>query len=257
MARAVDRFRSSDVALWGVIALLCWGGAVLSANLSALVPPGMFAGLHSSLHGGSTVTQLRAEVAALTEDAVRMRRENRLLLQQFSLIEQASGDVTRRVGALEISLPQLIEKLPKGASIDNSFTASIGDDSTPVATSGGAVAVTQTPLLPPVPTPRMPEAAALVATPPVADAGVFGVALGLPVGADEAGAQWEAYSGQVGTLLLGLAPLLQPLGGTTAKRLVAGPIQTVAQAEALCTRLDVVGIDCKPVPFIGAPLSAD
>ena len=40
MAKASEQFRASDVTLWGIIALCCWGGAVLLAkaqrNLAAL-----------------------------------------------------------------------------------------------------------------------------------------------------------------------------------------------------------------------------
>jgi hypothetical protein len=248
VAGTADRFRASDVTLWGVIALFCWGAAVLSANLSGLLPPGVLAGLHSSRLDGGTVSQLRSQVATLAEESVRLRRETRILLQQFVRAEQASGEVTRRIGALEISVPQLIEQLPRG--IDNSPTASIGGETMLVSATGGSVAVTQKPLLP-GPPPILPDAA----TPPTEDAEAFGVALGRPVPAGDAAAQWSEVSSRVGPLLLGLAPLLQPSDDSGARRIVAGPVQSVSEAASLCTRLDLVGITCEAVPFIGEPLA--
>jgi hypothetical protein len=68
------------------------------------------------------------QVADLQAEAVRMRRENNLLLQRFDLAEQGRSEVTRRVGALEVSVPQIIERLPEAdVRSTDSVTASILD----------------------------------------------------------------------------------------------------------------------------------
>lgn len=252
VARASDQFRPSDVTFWGVVALVCCGAAVLSANIAAVVPTGLFAGLHTSRADGSTIIQLRAQVADLTEESVRMRRENNMLLQRFTLAEQARNEVTRRVGALEVSLPDLLEKLPNDTGIDRSVTASIVEEPTQAFDAdGGSVAVQQKPLLPrATPTALVPEMPAA----PAASADAYAIALGFPVAGDEAEGRWQELSARVGTLLLGLAPLLQDTGDGVGSLLVAGPVETATQADALCGRLDLVGIPCRTVRYTGEPL---
>ncbi|HEV7278049.1 MAG TPA: hypothetical protein VGN80_17350 [Devosiaceae bacterium] len=253
MAKASDQFRPSDVTFWGVVALVCCGAAVLSANVAAVVPTGIFAGLHASRADGSTLSQLRAQVVDLAEESVRMRRENNMLLQRFTLAEQARNEVTRRVGALEVSLPELLESQPAKTVIDRSFTASIVEEPTQsFEAEGGSVAVQQKPMLPrtqpAIPVPEL----SVVAPPATADA--YAIALGFPVAEDEAEGRWQELSARVGTLLLGLAPLLQDAGDGAGSRLVAGPLDTSNQADALCGRLDLVGIPCQTVPYTGEPL---
>jgi hypothetical protein len=89
---------------------------------------------------------------------------------------------------------------------------------------------------------------------PSADASAFGLALGFPISPDDAEAQWQSLAAKVGTLLLGLAPLLQDVDGEDGKIIVAGPVTDRAQAEQLCIRMDRVGIPCEPKPFQGEPL---
>lgn len=250
MAKASDQFRASDVTFWGVTALFCCGAAVLSANVAALVPAGFFVGLHTSRADGTTISQLRSQVATLVEESVRMRRENNVLLQRFTLAEQARNEVTQRVGALEVSLPTLLEKMPAATGIDRSVTASISEEEPQTfEAEGGSVAVQQKPLLPRA-APAVPQQEMATAVP---SGESFAIALGFPVAADEAEGEWQELSARVGTLLLGLAPLLQDTGNGAA-RLVAGPLDTTTQADALCGRLDLVGIPCQTVRFTGEPL---
>ena len=109
MAKAAQQFRASDVTIWGLVTLGTWTLAVLGANLSALVPDSIYSAFHASRLDGSTINQLRVQVAALDVEAARLKRENSQLAQRFMAAEQLSGDTTRRVGALEISLPKLVE----------------------------------------------------------------------------------------------------------------------------------------------------
>ena len=135
--------------LWGIVALVCWGGAVLSANLSALVPASVLGALHASRLEGGTINQLRSQVADLEQEAQRMRRENNVLLQRFTMAEQASGEVTRRVGALEVTVPQLLDRVASAPQIDRSMTGSIGEgEILSFEAEGGSVSVQQKPLVP-------------------------------------------------------------------------------------------------------------
>jgi hypothetical protein len=86
------------------------------------------------------------------------------------------------------------------------------------------------------------------------DAASFGVALGPPIDADEAKADWQGMTGKVGTLLLGLGPILGHVEGGSGRRLVAGPIASEADAQELCGRMAKVGIACQTVTFIGDPV---
>jgi hypothetical protein len=96
----------------------------------------------------------------------------------------------------------------------------------------------------------MPEAIETVAP----DSSAYGIALGPPIDADEGEETWRSMSNKVGTLLLGMGPLLSNVEGSAGKRLVVGPIASEADARQLCGHMAKVGIACASVPFIGTPL---
>jgi predicted nuclease with TOPRIM domain len=106
------------VTTWGIVALVLAGIAVMGANMSALMPQSLLAGLHKTRIGGASLEQLRGQVADLREETQRLRRENSVLAARFALEEQQGNEVTRRVGALEVSLPRLLEALPDNAGVD-------------------------------------------------------------------------------------------------------------------------------------------
>lgn len=242
--------------LWGIIALGCWGFAVLSANLSGLLPASVLGALHASRLEGGTINQLRAQVAGIELESQRVRRENNLLLQRFSLAEQANGEVTRRVGALETSVPQLLDQQIGEPEIDRAMTGSITDGEVlSFEALGGSVRVQQKPLM--AVDAARPVVAGLTAgapADPLSDPDAFGLALGFPVTPADADVQWQSLTGKVGTLLLGMAPLLATVEGTDVQQLVAGPLSSRTEAEELCGRMDRVGISCEPVPFVGSAL---
>lgn len=258
LAKASDQFQAKDVTFWGVFALVVWGVALLGANLAGLVPAGVLGGLHASRLDGANLNQLRGEVAALETQATALKQENTVLLQRFMLNEQQSGEVTRRVGALELTLPKILESLNDPGVDRTAVTASAGSKppATTIEADGGSVSFTTMPLSgdggsassseQPMPQPLVPEASP--------DPASFGIALGPPIDADEAAESWQEMNGRVGTLLVGLGPILGHVEGGAGRRLVAGPIDSEAAARELCGRMAKVGIACASVPFIGDPL---
>ncbi|WP_139198837.1 hypothetical protein [Devosia sp. YR412] len=257
MAKASEQFRQSDVTTWGIVALVLAAIAVMGANVSAMVPQSVLAGLHKTRIEGASLTQLRSQVADLRLQMQELHRENGVLTARFNLGEEQSGEVVRRVGALEVSVPNLLELSPRSSGVDrSSLTSAIGTDAgTEFEAEGGSVLVRQQPmaeLAPPVPSQPIPAPVQQAATP--ASATTFGLALGPAIGAEQASETWRDLNVKLGPLLFGLAPVLADESNGTKKRLVVGPIAQLAEASALCGRLERVSVACMPVPFTGTPL---
>lgn len=258
MAKASEQFRQSDVTTWGIVALVFGAVAVLGANVSAVIPSSILGGLHKTRIEGASVEQLRLQVANLREQTLELKRENTMLANRFALEEQNGNAVRQRVGALEVSLPRLLEALPPDAKIDrSSLTASIGEALVYDA-DGGSVMIRQQPMAEAAPAnPEMqplpePVQTANVALPSEMD---FGIALGTPVAFEQAPETWNDLSMKLGPLLFGLSPLLVDQADSDKKRIVVGPITELSEATALCSRLERVSISCLPMPFTGTPLS--
>lgn len=239
-----------------MFALVTWSIAVLGANISTFFPPAILGSLHASRLDGASVNQLRGQVAALESEAARLRQDNTVLMQRFALNEQASGELVRRVGALELTVPQVLEALSiRGPGIDPGTTASTGTvPPTSFDVDGGSVSYTT------VPMPSAEDQAAANQPIPEAiptitpDSNAFGIALGPPIDPGEGETAWRSMNDKVGTLLLGMGPLLGNVEGSAGKRLVVGPITSEADARQLCGRMAKVGIACASVSFTGTPL---
>ena len=261
MAKASEQFRQSDVTTWGIVALVLSGIAVMGANVSALMPQGLLAGLHKTRLEGASLDQLRLQVAELREEQIRLKRENGVLTARFALEEQQGNEVIRRVGALEVSLPRLLEALPDDANIDrNSLTAAIGTDQALVyEAEGGSVMVRQQPMAEAQPAPAgeqpLPEPVQQTAAIPVPNEALFGIALGPAIPFDQAPEAWRDISMKLGPLLFGLAPLLVEEASSDNQRIVVGPITQLSEATALCARLERLSVSCLPMPFTGTPLA--
>lgn len=261
MAKASEQFRQSDVTTWGIVALVLSGIAVMGANVSALMPQGVLAGLHKTRIEGASLEQLRIQVSELREEQIRLRRENGVLTARFALDEQRGNEITRRVGALEVSLPNLLEALPDGANIDRSnLTAAIGKDPALVyEADGGSVVVRQQPMAEAQPVTAgeqpLPAPVTEVASIPVPNEAAFGVALGPAIAFDQAPDAWRDLTMKLGPLLFGLAPMLVEEANSDNKRLIVGPINQLSEATALCARLERLSVSCLPMPFTGTPLA--
>lgn len=257
MAKASEQFRQSDVTRWGIVALVMAGIAVMGANISALMPQSVLSGLHKTRNHGASIEQLRDQVAQLREETQKLRRENDVLTARFNLGEQQSGEVTRRVGALEVSLPNLIETASDGTRVDRAIVTSAigGDPSLVYEADGGSVVARQQPM-PGVqsatPSQPLPDTIATVSAPGI---GSYGVALGPAIEANQAPETWRDLNMKLGPLLFGLAPMLADESSGDGMRIVAGPISQLAEATTLCGRLERISVACLPVPFTGTPLN--
>jgi hypothetical protein len=257
LAKATDQFRASDVTVWGIVALSIWAVAVLGANVSAVVPAGVYAAMHASRLEGSTLNQLRTQVAALEDQAAKIEQASSLMQQRFAMSEEASGDVTRRVGALEVSLPRIVEaQSAMSQPVDTTTTGSIDDGKTlTFEVDGGSVSVQQRPLFAgsgdvtfrAIPQPERPP---MVASSDPA----MGIAIGFPLNPGEAEASWQQTLSDLGTALSGLSPVLGAKEDGDRQRLIAGPVTDKATAVNLCARIAAVGIPCEPVPYAGEPV---
>lgn len=259
MAKASEQFRQSDVTIWAIVALVFGGLAVVGSNVSAVIPPSLLAGLHKTRIEGPSLDQLRTEVASLRTDSRRIRQDNVELAARFALQEKTGGDVVRRVGALEVSIPRLLEAIPANAEVDRSnLTAAIGGKQTLVyEADGGSVAVRQQAMplaLPAVPPAQpLPDQLTAAAETPQTESG-YGVALGAPITSQTAPAAWSDLSLKLGPLLFGMAPMLTKQNSSNDQRIIVGPISELSEATALCIRLERVSIACTPMPFLGTPL---
>lgn len=260
LARTSEQFRQSDVRNWGLVALMCGGLAVFGANVSAILPSSLLVGLHTSHLEGASLVQLRQEIAELRTESARLRRDNEIFNARFSLQEQAGSDATRRIGALEVSVPLLIESLPASSGIDRStFTASIGaQNGELLAAEGGSVLVRQVPL---------PNAAAqLDASQPlparIASAGetpimpaTHGIAIGPSFTPASASAQWRDLEIRLGSVLGELTPIVADSGSKGQARIVVGPFAQAEEARSMCQRLEQMDVSCMPTDYTGTQLT--
>lgn len=257
---------------WGAAALVCAAFAMLLSNISTVLPKSVMTGLHATRIEGGNLNHLRSQVAALEAETSRIRIENNRLMTMMTIAGEDQTDAVRRIGALESSLPDIMESIPAGPGIDRSLlTAGIGDDAEREfeEAEGGTVAYTVEPLEPAAATPgdtmrqiqEMPQIAnttqpQMTPAPTIlaSNPSQFGIALGPQVTVQDAYVAWKDITNKAGTLLIGLGPLLSGNAGIDQQRLVAGPINDYAQAEQICIRMIRIGISCLPVPYAGNEL---
>jgi hypothetical protein len=258
LAKASEQFRQSDVTLWGVVALLCAGLAVFGSNVALLAPQSVIGGLHQPRIAGASIETLRQQVVDLRQATNQLRRDNEQLLARFAIQEQAGSETIRRVGALEITVPQILEAMPARTGVDRgNVTASIGSgETTTFEADGGSVAVRRVPLPglasvsavdQPLPAPIEQASVTPVAPAP------YGVAIGAAVAPDGTEALWDDLTLKLGPLLFGLTPLVSNAEDRSS-RVVVGPISGLTEARDLCQRFERVAIACTPAPYIGEPL---
>lgn len=254
---------------WGGGAIAAFALAVLAGNFSAFLPETALTGLHATRLDGGNLTLLKTEVERLRADLARADRTDALLDTRIALIEDNRTNTARRIGALEASVPMLLEALPYDADIDYALlTASIGEAET-IPAQGGEATVRQSPLFmgdgttppgAPVETASRPvqamPAALDAAAPDASAAEAFGLALGAAVPPERAWDSWLAIAEEVGSLLIGLRPVLAPdENGDGASRLIAGPIAGYAQAIQLCAAISSQDVACQTTTFEGTAIT--
>jgi hypothetical protein len=259
LAKASEQFRQSDVTLWGLIALCCAGLAVFGSNISLLVPQSIIGGLHQPRVAGASIETLRQQVIQLREETAELRRDNEQLVSRFALQERGGGEIVRRVGALEASLPQILEPMEDPVSVDPQSTASIGENGiSTFDAEGGSVSVRRLPMpglsTAPVVEQPLPERVEQVAEAQPDQPG-YGVGIGAAVPAGETDAVWDDLSVKLGPLLLGLSPLVAEEIDGSGERVVIGPFEDMAEARQLCESVERVSIPCMPMPYAGEPLA--
>jgi hypothetical protein len=135
LARTADQFRRTDVTFWGLVALAAAGLALVSANVSALLPGNLFAGLHASRAIAAAVAEptlapaelaaIRGELAGLTTALAETRAAGERRDTRFDdLIEQA-GAVRGRLDTLEAVLRTPPPQSPAGHVTDGTVTGAI------------------------------------------------------------------------------------------------------------------------------------
>lgn len=241
----------TDISTWGIAALVCGAIAIVSANLSALIPQSVVSALHASRLDGGNVNQLRANMIEMRAENLRLTREARAMLSRLNLLDDDSGEVIRRLAAVERSLPLLIESLPLDADIDRSvLTASIAATSPEVyQAEGGIIIVRQSVLFEDLDS----EGVADQPMPPSLEGGGYGIALGNEVLRESVSMRRSEILTQTGTILTGLAFVMGEVNEIDKARIIAGPLADYDAAHILCEPLTVMGIACEPVPFEGAP----
>lgn len=255
VAKASEQFRQSDVTIWGIVALVCAGLAVFGSNVALLMPQGLMSGLHQPRFAGASMDGLRQQMAGLRQEVTRLTNENELLLSRFALQEKSGSEITRRVGALEVTVPRMLEDMPETQRIDMANTASVGEDLQSFETEGGSVAIRQTAL--PQLSPRQQPLPPPVEPMPVTVSGdnAYGVALGTNVGSDDAPALWDEISVKIGPLLFDLDPLLSTDPADGQSHIIVGPFAEMSEASTLCERVERVSIACTPTAYEGVRLA--
>lgn len=264
-----DDARMGDITRWSVAALMCSTLAILSANVANFVPANVINGLHATRVQAGSFNQMRTLLTELRADNGRLGSEYRALLARFNLLDGDSGEVIRRLAAVENSLPLLIESLPLTSDIDRSLlTASIATSGGEVyEAEGGSISVRQSPLFDgvevadalvqqPMPaalpeTATVPEPAIVVDQGPKSNLAMQGIAVGEAVPVDEIVSSYSHIIEAAGTLLMGTAPLVSTASEDDA-RVVLGPLPDRRSADDLCARLVALALACEPVSYEGA-----
>ena len=271
MSKPIERYRQADVNFWGMLAIVSCGVAVAATSLPSLLPGQVFTSLHASRLNGASVNSLRAEMASLEQENAQLRTDTTQLITRLGLAERDRGAITRRVGALESTVPVLLERIPPGNAIDASIvTSSTGTSPEATPIDGGSIEISRMPLYPDQTQPGAPETESSVAPMPAEtqdgaqdmpvlrtdDSGLerfsseeYGIAVGGTVTVNEAYVSWIDLRNKVGALLIGMEPILS--GGNSGYHIVAGPVDRIARAEELCGYVERAGLQCLPVPYSG------
>ncbi|MGJ8529678.1 hypothetical protein [Maritalea sp.] len=272
----INRFEQEDVKIWGFIAVCSLTTMIVLSSVASFLPSGFLNGLRETRQNSGTINQLQSELTAVRLEFATMRRESQITGTRITLGEESGTKFSRRVRALESSIPMLLEALPADANIDRSLiTASINEangeeiihmaenvkvsrsdlfDGRPLVEEAPATFQQQA-----LPEPIDDEMDVPVQdTPPKLQLSSteFGLLIGRDINPDNASLVWEQYKTKIGTLLLGLTPRALSLTSDSEKaRIIAGPISNMSEAISLCLQISKAGISCETSGFGGIELN--
>jgi hypothetical protein len=222
------------------------GSERLATALAPANPPVLAADMaelkRRALQRDAETKRLEIPVATLAADRDR-------LVTQLSRLERSLDDMTGSIKRQAAVAPPSPSTLAMPAA---TAAAAPAPPAPPPAQSG-------TPATEPVPLPPVRMAAAPAneaATEPQAKL-EFGIDLGGASTLDVLGARWSAVKANFGPLLTGLHPLAahDNRPGSTAYRLVVGPVANPAAAMQLCVRFAAARVTCRATKFDGEQLA--
>jgi hypothetical protein len=271
----INQFEQDDVKLWGFIAVGAVTIAVVLSSLTAVLPDRILNSLRETRQNYGTISQLQAELTAIRMEFATIKREAAISGTRMTLAEESSSKFSRRVRALESSIPMMLEALPADANIDRSLiTASINEaNGEEIIQSDGSVKISRSDLFAPQSADAetgakfeqalpekvddLPETQTEVEAAPVIQLSSteFGIKIGSPVAPDNALLAWQQLKTEVGTLLIGLDPYALPADNDSTKtQLIAGPMRDMAEAISICAQIVRTGIACEASGFGGDKL---
>jgi hypothetical protein len=255
---ADGRKRRRDMrALWRLSAWGCAAAVALAALAITTQTEGGSERLALALAPGNPPV-LAAEMADLKRRALEKDAETKRLESQVQTLASDRDRLVTRLASIERNLDDMTGSIKRQAAAAppalSPLTMSPGTSAAPPATAPTQIA---TPAPDPVPLPpvRTATAAEAPAEPPAKSE--FGVDLGGASTMDVLGARWSAVKANFGPLLIGLHPLAahDPRPGSTAYRLVVGPVANPAAAMQLCNRFAAARVTCRTAKFDGEQLA--
>ncbi|AVX04677.1 hypothetical protein MXMO3_02157 [Maritalea myrionectae] len=122
----LNQFKQSDMRLWGVVAVTALTTMLVFSSAGLLLPKGWNNILKETPNNLGTLAQVQSELRAMRMEFAAIKRESNVADSRLNLGEESNSFVSKRVRALEASIPILLEALPPGAQVDkNLITASI------------------------------------------------------------------------------------------------------------------------------------
>ncbi len=122
----LNQFRQSDMRLWGFVAVAALTTMLVFSSASLLLPSGWNNSLKETPDNLGSLAQVQSELRSIRMEFAALKRESNVADSRLNLGEESNSFVSKRVRALEASIPILLEALPPGAQVDkNLITASI------------------------------------------------------------------------------------------------------------------------------------
>lgn len=120
----LNQFKQSDMRLWGFVAVAALTTMLVFSSVGLLLPKGWNNMLKETPNNLGTLAQVQSELRAMRMEFAAIKRESNVADSRLNLGEESNSFVSRRVRALEASIPILLEALPPGAQLDKSLITS-------------------------------------------------------------------------------------------------------------------------------------